>query len=79
MGDFCIFKLELSSQNDNPDIPSNPNNRSTESIIELLPLKYEQYNVKYSQDKPLKLIMSTSPVSSSPILLKINTYFSKKQ
>ena len=77
MGDFCIFKLELSSQNDNPDIPSNPNN--TESIIELLPFKYEQYNVKYSQDKPLKLIMSTSPVISSPILLKINTYFSKKQ
>lgn len=78
MGDFCIFKLELSSQNDNPDIPSTPNNRNTESIFELLPLKYEQYNVKNSKVKPVKLIMSTSPDMSSPILLKIHTYFSKK-
>jgi hypothetical protein len=78
MGDFCIFKLELSNQNDNPDIPSIPNNRKLGSMRELLSLKYERYNVKYSQDKPVELIMSSSPLVSSPILLKINTYFSKK-
>lgn len=77
MSDFCIFKLELSNQKDNPDVPSIPNNKKLTSISELLQLKYERFNIKYSQDKSIDLIMSSSPVNSSPILLKINTYFNK--
>ena len=39
MGDFCIFKLELSNQNDNPDIPSIPNN-----VLENVSNVYGEYH-----------------------------------
>jgi hypothetical protein len=79
MTDFCIFKLELSNQNDNPDVPNyNPNVEKLESVSEMLPIKYELYKTEQSVQLPLKIVMSTSPISMSPLLYKINTYFKNK-
>ena len=80
MGDFCMFKLELSKQNDNPDIPNyTPNVRKLQSISEMLPIKYERYKTEQSIKHPLKIIISASPISTSPFLYKINTYFKNKK
>jgi hypothetical protein len=79
MTDFCIFKLELSKQNDNPDIPNYmPNVKKLHSVSEMLPIKYERYNTAQSVQQPLKLIISSSPISSSPLLYKINTYLKNR-
>jgi hypothetical protein len=76
MDEFCIFKLELSNQNNNPDSPNHvPNTERLYSISELLPLKYERYELEQSIKEPLKIVLSTSPLISSPILYKINKYF----
>jgi hypothetical protein len=75
MTDFCIFKLELSNQNDNPDGPNHtPNVNKLHSVSEMLPIKYELYKTAQSIQHPLKIIISSSPISSSPLLYKINTY-----
>ena len=75
MGDFCVFKLELSNQNNDPDSPKNvPNTERLYSISELLPIKYERYELEQSIQKPLKIVLSSSPIISSPILHKINQY-----
>lgn len=75
MGDFCVFKLELSNQNNDPDSPKNvPNTERLYSISELLPIKYERYELEQSIKEPLKIILSSSPMISSPILYKINQY-----
>ena len=75
MGDFCIFKLELSNQNNDPDSPKNvPNTERLYSISELLPIKYERYELEQSIKEPLKIVLSSSPMISSPILYKINQY-----
>ena len=79
MDDFCIFKLELSKQNDNPDVPNyTPNVGKLQSISEMLPIKYERYKTEQSIQHPLKIIISASPISTSPFLYKINTYFKNK-
>ena len=78
MTEFCIFKLELSNQNDNPDVPNNtPNVKKLHSVSEMLPIKYERYT--QSSQHPLKIIISSSPISSSPLLYKINTYLKIKK
>jgi hypothetical protein len=78
MTEFCIFKLELSNQNDNPDVPNNtPNVKKLHSVSEMLPIKYERYT--QSIQHPLKIIISSSPISSSPLLYKINTYLKIKK
>ena len=78
MDDFCIFKLELSNQNDNPDNPNYmPNIDKLYSISELLPIKYERYEIEHSIQKPLNIILSSSPASSPP-LYKINTYINNR-
>ena len=75
MDEFCIFKLELSNQNNDPDSPKNvPNTKRLYSISELLPLKYERYELEQSIKEPLKIVLSSSPIISSPILYKINQY-----
>ena len=75
MGDFCVFKLELSNQNNDPDSPKNvPNTERLYSISELLPIKYERYELEQSIKEPLKIVLSSSPMISSPILYKINQY-----
>ena len=77
MTDFCIFKLELSNQNDNPDVPNHtPNVKKLHSVSEMLPIKYKLYT--QSIQHPLKIIISSSPISSSPLLYKINTYLKNK-
>jgi hypothetical protein len=79
MNDFCIFKLELSKQNDNPDVPNyTPNVKNLRSVSEMLPIKYERYKTEQLVQRPLKIIISSSPISSSPLLYKINTYLKNK-
>ena len=79
MAEFCIFKLELSNQNDNPDVPNHtPNVKKLHSVSEMLPIKYELYKTAQSIQHPLKIIISSSPISSSPLLYKINTYLKNK-
>ena len=79
MDDFCMFKLELSKQNDNPDIPNyTPNINRLQYVSDMLPLKYERYMIEQSIQQPLNILMSSSPISSSPLLYKINTYFKNK-
>lgn len=79
MTDFCIFKLELSNQNDNPDVPNHtPNVKKLHSVSEMLPIKYERYKSAQSIQHPLKIIISSSPISTSPMLYKINRYLKRK-
>jgi len=79
MADFCIFKLELSNQNNNPDSPKYvPNTEKLYSISELLPIKYERYELEQSIKEPLNIVLSASPMISSPILYKINQYFDNR-
>ena len=75
MNDFYMFKLELSKQNDKPDVPNySPNVDKLQSISDMLPIKYERYKTEQSIQLPLKILMSSSPISTSPLLYKINTY-----
>jgi hypothetical protein len=80
MDDFCIFKLELSIQNDNPDIPNyTPNVNKLYSVSEMLPIKYERYEIEQSRKQPLKIIISASPISSSPAFYRIDAYLNKRK
>ena len=73
MDELCIFKLELS--NDIPDIPNNtPKTFNLYPISEMLPIKYQIYKMKKKQEKPLNIITSKSPISSSPLITRIKSY-----
>ncbi len=79
MDDLCIFKLELSNENDIPDIPNNtPNTSNLYSISEMLPIKYQIYKMEKKHEKPLNIITSKSPVSSSPLIYRIKSYINKQ-
>jgi hypothetical protein len=79
MDEFCMFRLELSKQNDNPDVPNyTPNVEKLQSVSEMLPIKYERYKTEQSIQLPLQILISSSPISTSPLLYKINTYFKNK-
>ena len=79
MDEFCMFRLELSKQNDNPDVPNyTPNVEKLQSVSEMLPIKYERYKTEQSIQLPLQILISSSPISTSPLLYKINTYLKNK-
>ena len=82
MDDFCVFKLELSNENDIPDIPdipdNSPNVKDLYYVSDMLPVKYKRYKMKQKEEQPLNIITSASPISSSPLMLNINNYFKNK-
>ena len=79
MDDLCIFKLELSNENDIPDVPNNiPNTSKLHTISEMLPIKYQIYKMEKKHEQPLNIITSASPVTSSPLLYQIKSYINKR-
>ena len=81
MDELCIFKLELSNDNHIPDDPQTPTNRYKSNInftSEMLSVKYQLYKLKKQKEVPLNIVISHSPISSSPILTHIKSYIHTK-
>ena len=75
MSEFCIFKMELSNENDIQDIPNNiPNKGKLLYVSDMLSLKYDRFTRQRYKEPPLEIITSKSPISSSPLILEINKY-----
>ena len=78
MDELCIFKLELSNENDIPDSPNTPKTINLYSISEMLPIKYQIYKMEQKYKKPLNIITTISPASSSPLITHIKSYLNKR-
>ena len=80
MDELCIFKLELSNENDIPDSPNNRHNTSyLHSISEFLPIKYQIYQMKKQHEQPLNIITSHSPISNSPLITLLQSYIKNQK
>ena len=44
----------------------------------MLPIKYQIYKMEKKHEKPLNIITSKSPISSSPLISHIKSYFNKR-
>jgi hypothetical protein len=70
--------MELSNENDIPDIPDIPDNIFNKGkllyVSDMLSLKYDRFTRQQYKESPLEIIISKSPISSSPLILQINNY-----